>query len=129
VATAEQRRAFSTALQEALDGARISGRELARRLNLSQAGVQQWLRGKTAPRPATVARVEQLLEQEPGTLARVLGYTVIKQVSDGRVFNVTEAINAEPRLGPREKALLLSMYRELLRQAKSGDDAAARAKD
>jgi hypothetical protein len=72
--------------------------------------------------------VEELLEQEPGTLARVLGYTVIKQVSDGRVFNVTEAINAEPRLGPREKALLLSMYRELLRQAKTGNDAAARAK-
>jgi hypothetical protein len=57
------------------------------------------------------------------------GYTVIKQVNDGRIFNVTEAINAEPRLGPREKALLLSMYRELLRQAKTGDDAAARAKD
>jgi transcriptional regulator with XRE-family HTH domain len=129
VATAEQRRAFSTALQETLDKARISGRELARRLNLSQAGVQQWLRGKTAPRPATVARVEELLEQEPGTLARMLGYTVIKQVSDGRVFNVTEAINAEPRLGPREKALLLSMYRELLRQAKTDHDAAGRAKD
>ena len=128
MATAEQRRAFSKALQQTLDEARISGRELARRLNLSQAGVQQWLRAKTAPRPATVARVEELLEQEPGTLARVLGYTVIKQITDGRVFNVTEAINAEPRLGPREKALLLSMYRELLRQAKMADDAAARAK-
>ncbi len=128
MATAEQRRAFSKALQQTLDEARISGRELARRLNLSQAGVQQWLRAKTAPRPATVARVEELLEQEPGTFARVLGYTVIKQISDGRVFNVIEAINAEPRLGPREKALLLSMYRELLRQAKMADDAGARAK-
>ncbi len=51
-----------------------------------------------------------------GTLARPLGYAVVTEDPEGRAMNVTEAIKAEQRLGAREKALLLTIYRELLRQ-------------
>ncbi len=94
----------------------MSGRAIARSLDLSQGGVAHWLRGETAPKPATLARVERLLELEPGTLARPLGYAVVTEDPEGRAMNVTEAIKAEQRLGAREKALLLTIYRELLRQ-------------
>jgi len=116
VPTADQRQAFAKELRQALEHSRMSGRALARSLKLSQGGVAHWLRGTTAPRPATVGQVERLLELEPGTLARLLGYTVVAENPEGRVVNVTEAIKAEQRLGPREKALLLTIYRELLRQ-------------
>jgi transcriptional regulator with XRE-family HTH domain len=116
VPTADQRQAFAKALRQALEDSRMSGRALARSLDLSQGGIAHWLRGETAPKPATVARVERLLDLEPGTLARPLGYAVVTEDPEGRAMNVTEAIKAEQRLGAREKALLLTIYRELLRQ-------------
>ncbi len=94
----------------------MSGRALARDLNLSQGAIAHWLRGTTAPKPAIVARVEELLELEPGTLARLLSYAVVTEDPEGRAVNVAEAIKAEQQLGAREKALLLTIYKELLRQ-------------
>jgi transcriptional regulator with XRE-family HTH domain len=114
--TADQRQAFAKALRQALEDSRMSGRALARSLNLSQGGIAHWLRGTTAPKPDRVAQVERLLGLEPGTLARPLGYAVVTEDPEGRAVNVTEAIKAEQRLGAREKALLLTIYRELLRQ-------------
>jgi transcriptional regulator with XRE-family HTH domain len=113
--TADQRQAFAKALRQALEDSGMSGRALARSLDLSQGGVAHWLRGATAPKPDTIARIERLLELEPGTLARSLGYAVVTEDLTGRAQNVTEAIKAEQRLGAREKALLLTIYRELLR--------------
>jgi transcriptional regulator with XRE-family HTH domain len=116
VPTAEQRRAFAQALQKALDDARVSGRALARELGISQASVAQWLRGETAPRPARAAEVERLLKQDPGSLTKLLGFVTVDDTHDGRRVSVADAVEAEPRLGPREKALLLVVYRELLKR-------------
>jgi transcriptional regulator with XRE-family HTH domain len=123
VPTADQRQAFAKVLRRALEESHMSGRAFARSLDLSQGGIAHWLRGETAPKPATVARVERLLELEPGTLARPLGYAVVTEDPEGRAVNVTEAIKAEQRLGAREKALLLTIYRELLRQYGTTDAA------
>ena len=116
MATAEQRRAFREALQQALDDARMSARGLARALGMSPASVSKWVREKTTPAPDTVARAEKLLEVEPGTLSRPLGYVVIDEPGDSRASSVTKAAKSDPRLGPREQAVLLAVYRELVRQ-------------
>ncbi len=114
--TTDQRGAFAEALQEALDDSRISGRALARELGISQAAVAQWLRGETAPRPARAAQVERLLGRDRGSLTKLLGFVAVDDDADGKPrVSVTEAVEAEARLGPREKALLLAVYRELLR--------------
>jgi transcriptional regulator with XRE-family HTH domain len=113
--TAEQREGFASAFRQALADLKLSGRALARAIGVSPAAVGHWRRGETAPRPEMAAKLETALELDPGTLAHLLGYAVINQTGDGQTLSVTEAVKAESRLGPREKALLLTMYRELLR--------------
>ncbi len=114
--TAEQRKAFGEALRQALDDARVSGRQLARDLELAPASVSKWLRGKTTPPPETVARVERSLSVSPGTLSRPLGYLLVDELSDHRSSSVAEAVNSDHNLGPRERAVLLAVYHELIQQ-------------
>jgi transcriptional regulator with XRE-family HTH domain len=116
VTTAEQRKAFGEALRQALDDARMSGRTLARELNLAPASVSKWLRGKTTPPPETVAQVEGCLRLSPGTLSRPLGYVLVNELSDHGPSSVAEAVNSDQNLGPQERAVLLAVYRELIRQ-------------
>jgi len=115
VATAEQRRRFGQALQRAREECGLSQRGLADALGVSQASVSQWLLGQTAPRPERVAALEGILRMEPSSLARLLG-----QVSDddraAPSVSVTEAAEADPRLGTRERRILAAVYRELVHQ-------------
>jgi transcriptional regulator with XRE-family HTH domain len=115
VATAEQRRRFGQALQRAREECGLSQRGLADALGVSQASVSQWLLGQTAPRPERVAALERVLRMEPSFLARLLG-----QVADDRAapasVSVTEAAEADPRLGTRERRILAAVYRELVHQ-------------
>lgn len=113
--TAEQRQRFAVALGQALGDLKLSGRALARAVGVSPAAVGHWRRGETAPRPDMAAKLETALELDPGTLSRLLGYVVINQIGDGRGLSVAEAVQAESRLGPLEKTLLMNIYRELLR--------------
>jgi len=115
VPTAEQRERFASALRQALADLKLSGRALARAVGVSPAAVGHWRRGETAPRPDMAAKLETALELDPGTLSRLLGYVVINQTGDGRALSVAEAVQAESRLGPLEKTLLMNIYRELLR--------------
>ena len=93
----------------------MSQRGLADALGVSQASVSQWLLGQTAPRPERVAALERVLRMEPSFLARLLG-----QVADDRAapasVSVTEAAEADPRLGSRERRILAAVYRELVHQ-------------
>lgn len=114
--TAEQRKAFGEALRQALDSARMSGRGLAREMGLAPASVSKWLRGKTTPPPETVARAERCLSVSPGTLSRLLGYVLVNELSDHSPSSVAEAANSDQSLGPRERAVLLAVYRELVQQ-------------
>src|SRR6266545_909388 len=94
----------------------MSGRQLARDLKLAPASVSKWLRGKTTPPPETVARAERCLSASPGTLSRPLGYVLVNERTDHGSSSVAEAVNSDQNLGPRERAVLLAVYRELVRQ-------------
>src|SRR5215217_3962318 len=105
VATAEQRRRFGQALQRAREECGLSQRGLADALGVSQASVSQWLLGQTAPRPDRVAALERVLRMEPSSLARLLGQVPYDDRAAPSV-SVTEAAEADPRLGSRERRIL-----------------------
>jgi transcriptional regulator with XRE-family HTH domain len=115
VATAEQRRRFGQALQRAREECGLSQRRLADALGVSQASVSQWLLGQTAPRPERVAALERVLRMEPNSLARLLGQVPYDDRAAPSV-SVTEAAEADPRLGTRERRILAAVYRELVHQ-------------
>src|SRR6266542_354199 len=109
-----ERLEFAKALQRAIAEAGISQRELARRLEVSQASVSQWLHGQTTPRPAMAVRLERELGRDPGSLLIPLGYVVVDP--EGRPVGVPDAVAKDPRLGSREREILLSLYRTLVEQ-------------
>jgi transcriptional regulator with XRE-family HTH domain len=109
-----ERQKFAEALQKALAEVGISQRELARRLEVSQASVSQWLHGQTTPRPAMAVRLERELRRKPGSLLIPLGYVVVDP--KGRPLGVPDAIAKDPLLGPREREILQDIYRALVNQ-------------
>jgi len=109
-----ERQKFTEALQKAVAEVGISQRELARRLEVSQASVSQWLHGQTTPRPALAVRLERELGHEPGSLLIPLGYVVVDP--KGRPLGVPDAIANDPLLGPREREVLQDVYRALVKQ-------------
>ena len=115
MATAEQRRRFGQALQRAREECGLSQRGLADALGVSQASVSQWLLGQTAPRPGRVAALERVLRMEPNSLARILGQVSSDDRASPPSVTVTEAAEADPRLGVRERRILAAVYRELVR--------------
>ena len=115
MATAEQRRRFGQALQRAREECGLSQRRLADALGVSQASVSQWLLGQTAPRPERVAALERVLRMEPNSLAQLLGQVPYDDRAAPSV-SVTEAAEADPRLGSRERRILAAVYRELVHQ-------------
>ena len=128
MATAEQRRRFGQALQRAREECGLSQRGLADALRVSQASVSQWLLGQTAPRPERVAALERVLRMEPNALAQLLGQVPYDDRASPPLVSVTEAAEADPRLGVRERQILAAVYRELVRlreldQAGSGSTA------
>ncbi len=121
-ATDEQRRAFQRALQRARRERGLSQRELARALGFSHSTISYWELGKGLPEPANVVELERVLELESGTLSRLLGYMPVATMQREMV-GVLDAIMADPGLGARERELLATMYRELLRQRRTEREA------
>ena len=119
LASAAQRAAFSQALQRARKDAGLSQGALAHTLRVSRSAVSQWELGLTAPRPDTATKLEQSLQLEPGSLGRLLGQVQAEAAKPGSI-SVSEAIEADPRLGRRERDLLIAMYRQLVRQREAG---------
>ena len=109
-----ERQKFAEALRKAVNEVGISQRELARRLEVSQASVSQWVHGQTTPRPSTAVRLERELGREPGSLLIPLGYVVVDR--KGKALGVPEAIANDPRLGPREREVLRDVYEALVKQ-------------
>jgi transcriptional regulator with XRE-family HTH domain len=87
---------------------------IERLLEVSQASVSQWLHGQTVPRPGMAVRLERELGRDPGSLLIPLGYVVVDP--EGRPLGVPEAVAKDPRLGSREREILLSLYRTLVDQ-------------
>jgi len=100
----------------------LSQRELARALGFSHSTISYWELGKGLPEPANVVELERVLELESGTLSRLLGYMPVATMQREMV-GVLDAIMADPGLGARERELLATMYRELLRQRRTEREA------
>jgi hypothetical protein len=79
------------------------------------AGSQE---GRGAPDPATVKKLEQLLNLQSGTLGSLLGYATTPARSVGGVL---DAVCADPRLDTAGRELLTSVYRWLVRRRSVGD--------
>jgi transcriptional regulator with XRE-family HTH domain len=120
VPTETQREAFRKALRRAREACGLSKRGLALKLGVTQSAVWQWEEGKTSPRPELAAALERALSLQPGALGQLLGYLPPGGVTPATV-SVIEAIQADARLGRRERELLAAMYRELLRQHEDAD--------
>jgi transcriptional regulator with XRE-family HTH domain len=118
VTTDEQREAFKQAITHARRGHGWSQRKLAEKLGVSHSTVAFWEQGKTLPTSVNVVDLERVLELEPGTLARLLGYMPLDTMQR-EMRTVLDAIMADPDLGQRERDLLLAMYRELVRQRRA----------
>jgi transcriptional regulator with XRE-family HTH domain len=108
----DQRERFRHALRQAREAAGLSQRAVARAVGRTASAVWQWEEGLGAPDLAVVAKLEELLDLEHGTLARLLGYAL----PDGqRPVSVLEAVNADPRLDDDGRELLANVYRWLVR--------------
>jgi transcriptional regulator with XRE-family HTH domain len=118
VTTDEQREAFKQAIAHARREHGWSQRKLAEKLGVSHSTVAFWEQGKTLPTPMNVVDLEIVLELDPGTLARLLGYMPLDTMQR-EMRTVLDAIMADPDLGQRERDLLLAMYRELVRQRRA----------
>jgi transcriptional regulator with XRE-family HTH domain len=116
VTTSAQRDRFRRALRRAREEAGLSQRALARAVGRTHGAAWQWEEGRGAPDPATVARLEELLRLQPNALAQLLGY-VPHSPEASPVASVTEAVDADPRLGERERELLTAVYRWLVRHS------------
>ena len=116
--TNEQREAFQQALVHARRGHGWSQRRLAEKVGVAHSTVAFWEQGKSIPTPANVVDLERALGLETGALARLLGYMPLETMRH-EMGNVLDAIMADPELGQRERDLLLTMYRELVRQRRA----------
>ena len=103
-------------LIEARTKRRLSQRKLGEAAGVSKAAVSQWEVGRSLPVPAKMPDLERSLELEPGALSRLLGYLPITSGDDKTSLDVIEAIRGDARLGEHGQELLITMYRQLLRQ-------------
>lgn len=72
--SAQQRQAFGNALACARQTHKMTQREVARALNVSQGLISGWETGSYEPSPRDACRVEEVLGVDPGELTRHLGY-------------------------------------------------------
>ena len=91
---------------------------MSRAIGLTNSAVWQWEQGRAIPRPDVVAAVEKELGLEVGRLSRLLGYLPAGAV-EREMISVIEAVQADPKLGERERELLTTMYRQLVKQRQS----------
>jgi transcriptional regulator with XRE-family HTH domain len=122
VVTEEQKAAFQQALRHEREKRGWSQRQLARGLGLSQSTVSYWEQGKSLPEPANVIELERTLELEPGELAHFLGYMRVSTMREA-ITSVLNAVMSDPDLGEEERELLLTMYRQLVRQSRAKREA------
>jgi transcriptional regulator with XRE-family HTH domain len=116
LATAAQRDEFRRVLKETRTRRRLSLRALGAVAGVSKSAVAQWENGRSLPVPGKVPDLERALELEPGTLSRLLGYLPIASGDAKTSLDVIEAIRHDARLGQHGQELLITMYRQLLRQ-------------
>ena len=115
MATDTQKAAFRRALRRAREAGGHSQMGLSLAIGVSRSAVWQWEEGRALPTEANVAMLEQTLELPPGSLSRLLGYVPADAV-ERSATSVIDALENDPKLGERERELLATMYRQLVRQ-------------
>lgn len=115
MATETQKAAFRQALARYRNARNWSLRRLATEVGVSSSTAGYWEKGRTLPTPTNVVALEQALGLDPGTLARLLGYLPIAEDVDKATMDILQALERDPRLGKRERAVLTAVYRELTR--------------
>jgi transcriptional regulator with XRE-family HTH domain len=116
VTTAQQREAFRQRLRQARSVMGLSQRAVAGAVGRTASAVWQWEEGRGAPDPQTVTKLEQVLQMEPNSLARLLGYVPPSEPSSA--MTVLDAVNVDPRLDEDGRELLTGVYRWLVRKGK-----------
>lgn len=112
----KQKEEFRRLLRKARERSHRSQRDVATALGVSHTAVSQWEAGRAIPVPAKVPELERVLNLDPGALSRLLGYLPIASGDDKTSLDVIEAIRRDARLGEHGQELLITMYRQLLRQ-------------
>ncbi len=123
--TEEQKAAFQQALRHERKKRGWSQRRLSRALGLSQSTVSYWEQGKSLPEPANAIELEHVLELESGALCHLLGYMRLSTMREA-MTSVLNAVMTDPDLGEEERELLLTMYRQLVRQSRAKREAGQR---
>lgn len=85
---------------------------LADELGVPLTTVNSWLSTRIPDDPLQVFEIERVLDLEPGTLSRSLGYMPMDAV-DVSITTPEEAIIADGSLGRDDKEVLLMMLRKL----------------
>jgi len=120
--TEERKAVFRRALRRAREAAGQSQSGLSQAIGVSRSAVWQWEEGRAVPTEGNVAALEQELGLQSGGLSRLLGYLPADAV-DRETISVIEALEADSKLGERERELLAAMYRQLVKQREApGDD-------
>ncbi len=100
------REAFATALRQARERRGLRQDELAEELGYRQSSLSAWESAKSLPTAEDVFRTEALLDLDPGTLSRHLGYLPVDAGSPS-----TEAvIREDDHLDPEYRDQLVSLY-------------------
>lgn len=81
-ATDEQLRQFGAALGKRMDEVGMTNAEMANRLKYDPQTVRNYRAGLREPRPSVMARIEALLEVEPGTFAGMLIGPLVARSAD-----------------------------------------------
>lgn len=105
---------FGEVLSNALRARRISQKELARRLSRPSSAVSQWATGVHTPKPATVARIEEILELEPGTLSEHLTDVWSEEVDDDLFLQKFTELLSGSRLTDTEQTILRDLVERFL---------------
>lgn len=113
--TEEQKAVFRRALRRAREAAGQSQSALSQTIGVSRSAVWQWEEGRAVPTEENVAALERELGLQSGGLSRLLGYVPADAV-DRETISVIEALEADSKLGERERELLAAMYRQLVKQ-------------
>lgn len=112
-----KRQQFGKALAAAREARGLSQSQLGEKLGgVVQSAVSAWELGKNEPDPATVFRMEEILECPPGHLSSFFGYLPMEARSalvHGFYPRTPEAIEHDPDLTDYERGLLLALYREI----------------
>lgn len=106
---------LASALRSATDAAGVTQEQVASELGVHQTTVSKWLVGKTWPPFDALPVIDALCRQPVGTVLRLAGY--VEEV------DVAGAIQADPRLNPNGRKVVLAFYEfEVSRNRSASDD-------